>query len=117
MNNQLTWKNHLYGNKDHEGLIPQLGKRIGMVKQLSKYMSVEKLKYFASGMFYSKLSYCLPVFGSVFGVDSDTYKEEYSRYSSFTMKDNHNLQILQNKLSRLILKAEYNTPTSELLKE
>ena len=66
VNNQLTWKNHLYGDKDHEGLIPQLGKRLGMMKHLSKYMSKDKLKTFSSGIFYSKLSYCLPVFGKHF---------------------------------------------------
>ena len=39
INNQLTWKNHLYGDKEHDGLIPQLRKRVGMLKRLSKYMS------------------------------------------------------------------------------
>ena len=41
----------------------------------------------------------------------DKYKEENS---SFTVRDNNNLQVLQNKLNRLILDAEYNTPTEVL---
>ena len=36
INNELTWKNHLYGDQDSEGLVPQLSKRIGVMKQLSK---------------------------------------------------------------------------------
>ena len=113
LNNKLTWKNHLYGDQDNMGLIPQLSKRLGMLRRLSKYMSKDKLKLFSSGIFYSKLNYCLPVFGNIFGLDR--YKSENRRYISFTVKDNNNLQVLQNKLNRLLLNAEYNTPTSDLL--
>ena len=56
VNDQLTWKNHLYGDKDREGLIPQLAKRIGMLKRLAKYMSKEKLKSFSSGIFIPSLA-------------------------------------------------------------
>ena len=115
INNTLTWKNHIYGDQDNIGLLPQLSKRLGMLRKLSKFMSKEKLSYFSSGIFYSKLSYCLPVFGNIFGLD--TYKEENRRYFSFTVKDNNNLQVLQNKLNKLLLNAEYNTPTAELLKQ
>ena len=115
LNNKLTWKNHLYGDQDNTGLIPQLGKRLGMLKQLSKHMSKEKLSYFSNGMFYSKLNYCLPVFGNIFGME--TYKEENRRYFSFTIKDNNTLQVLQNKLNKILLDAEYNTPTEDLLNQ
>ena len=77
LNNELTWRPHLYGDQENEGLIPQLSKRIGVMRLLSKHMSKEKLKYFASGNIYSKLSYCLPVFGNVFSLDR--YKEEKNR--------------------------------------
>ena len=113
LNNKLTWKNHLYGDDNNMGLVPQLSQRIGMLKRLSKYMTKEKLKYFSSGIFYSKLNYCLPVFGNIFGLDG--YKEENRRYFSYTIKDNNNLQVLQNKLNRLLLDADNNTPTSDLL--
>ena len=106
LGNDLTWKTHLYGDKEHEGLIPQLSKRVGIMKQLSKYMNRDKLMYFASGIFYSKLSYCLSVFGNVFGLEQE-YKEENNRYTSFTKEDNNRLQILQNKLNRLLLGADY----------
>ena len=113
LNSQLTWKSHLYGDKDNKGLIPQLNQRIGMLKRLSKFMSKKKLKHFSEGIFYSKLNYCLPVFGNVFGLD--TYKEVNRRYYSFTVKDNNNIQVLQNKLNRLLLDADYNTSTQDLL--
>ena len=83
------------------------------MKQLSKYMDREKLMFFASGIFYSKLSYCLPVFGNIFGLDK--YKEENRKYFSFTVKDNQNLQVIQNKLNKLLLDADHNTSTAELL--
>ena len=101
INNRLTWSNHLYGDEENEGLVTQMSKRIGILKKPSTRMSKERLKLFASGIFYSKLSYCLPVFGNVFGLEK--YKEENNRYTSYTMADNHNLQVLQNKLNRLII--------------
>ena len=113
LNNQLTWKNHLYGDKCNQGLIPQLSARIGIMKLLGKFMTREKLQYFANGIFYSKLSYCLAVFGNVFNLDK--FKEKNSRYTSFTKTDNNRLQVLQNKLNRLLVNADYKTPTSDLL--
>ena len=85
------------------------------MRKLSKYMNKDKLKFFASGIFYSKLSYCLPVFGNVFGLNK--YKEENTRYISYTKGDNNRLQILQNKLNRLLLEADPCTPTSQLLQD
>ena len=115
INNTLSWKNLMYGDTEHIGLVSQLGKRLGMLGKLSKLMSKDKLRYFCSGIFYSKLSYCLPVFGNIFGLD--TYKEENRKYFSFTVKDNNTLQTLQNKLNRLLLNARYNTPTADLLEQ
>ena len=115
INNSLTWKNHLYGDSESDGLIPQLAKRIGILKKLSKRMSKSRLAQFAFGIFYSKLSYCLPVFGNVFGLEK--YKETNSRYTSFTVADSNRLQVLQNKVNRLLTGAKYNTPTIDLLEE
>ena len=66
LNNKLTWKNHLYGDEDNMGLVPQLNRRLGMLKRLSRVKSKDKLEYFYNGVFFSKLSYCLPVFGNIF---------------------------------------------------
>ena len=70
INNELTWKSHLYGDEENVGLIAQLSKRIGMMKKMSKSISKENLEYFASGIFYSNLNYRLPVFGNVFGLEN-----------------------------------------------
>ena len=86
-----------------------------MLKRLSTRMSKKRLKLFASGIFYSKMSYCLPVFGNVFGLER--YKQENSRYTSFTIADNNKLQVLQNKLNRLLTGASFNTPTATLLED
>jgi hypothetical protein len=59
------------------------------------------------------MSYCLPVFGNTYGLD--IYKEENWWYFSFTVKENHKLQVLQNKLNRLLLDIDCNTPTEDLL--
>ena len=113
VNNELTWKSHLYGDQNNEGLISKLSKRVGILKHLSKYMSRSRLKEFASAMFYSTLSYCLPVFGHVFGLNE--YKEKNSRYTSFTMSDNRKLQVLQNSVNRILTGAGRETSTSSLL--
>ena len=115
INSNLTWNNHLYGDDTSEGLVTQLSKRVGILKKLSSKMNRERLRQFAAGIFYSKLSYCLPVFGNVFGLEK--YKVTNSRYTAYTMGDNHKLQVLQNKLNRLLTGAKYNTPTADLLKQ
>ena len=115
INNNLTWQNHLYGDDNNEGLVQQLSKRIGVLKKMSRQMDRKNLKFFAAGMFYSKLIYCLPVYGNVFGLEQ--YREQNFRYQSYSVKDNHKLQVLQNNLNRLLLNAKYDTPTEVLLQE
>ena len=38
LNNQLNWKNHLYGDEENLGLVKELSQRIGMLKQVRKYV-------------------------------------------------------------------------------
>ena len=115
VNNELTWKNHLYGDAENEGLVQHLSKRIGVMKKMARVMDRKNLQFFASGIFYSKLNYCLPVFGNVLGAEQ--YNDQDSRYQSYTVKDNYKLQVLQNNLNRVLLNAKYDTPTEVLLKE
>ena len=51
INNKLSWKDHLYGDKDNPGLVSQLKQRVGTLRRLSKYMSKERLKMMVSGIF------------------------------------------------------------------
>ena len=126
LNNHLTWKEHLHGEtwrpagENTQGLIPQLAQRVGILKRLSTITSSKRLRMIAAGLFYSKISYCLSLFVSTWGLD--TYRESGTRFSSFTKEDIRRLQVLQNKVARLLIGSKYtmkqkniNMSTEELL--
>ena len=113
VNNQLTWQQHLFGDEDNTGLVPQLKQRVGILRRLSRHMGRNRLRMFSSGIFYSKLSYCLPVFGNVSGLDK--YMITSSRSLSFTNEDCRKLQVLQNSVNRLLTEARPDTPTADLI--
>ena len=121
LSNDFTWREYLYGetwrnqSKNNSGLINQLSQRVGMIKRLSKCVSRERLKIFAEGLFYSKLNYCLPVFGHVFGLDS--YNLQNQRFSAYTKADNRKLQVLQNTVMRILSGCNRDTPTTVLLEQ
>ena len=68
VNNTLTWKDHLFGNEENSGLIKELSKRIGILKKLRKYIPDKKFKQIVSGIFTSKLIYCMTVWGKVWNL-------------------------------------------------
>ena len=119
INNEMTWTEHLYGEtwraagNNAPGLIPQLTQRVGILRRLSKYMTKTRLKLFSHGLFYSKLNYCLPVFGNVFGLDK--YRDINTRFVAFTREDSRRLQVLQNSVMRLLTGSARSTPTTKLL--
>ena len=53
VNSMMTWKEHLYGDAESQGLISQLKQRVGTLKRLSKYTSKDCLKMLVNGLFYS----------------------------------------------------------------
>ena len=112
VNNQLTWKEHLYGDNENEGLITQLKKRVGTLKRLAKYMSKKRLSMLLGGIFYSKLVYCLAVIGNVNGMLK--YRES-TRMAGMTADDCNKLQVIKNSLNRLLTGARKGTPTKDLL--
>ena len=67
------------------------------------------------GIFFSKLRYCLQLFGNVRGVE--TLRDSDSRFNSFTKSNLRCLQVLQNKVMRLLTGHRYETPVLTLLKE
>ena len=123
LNNKMTWKEHLYGeawrqpdSDNSPGLIPQLSQRVGILRKLSAYASKKKLRMLASGMFDSKLSYCLPLFINTWGLDY--YRDGESRSTSFTKEDCRRLQVLQNQVSRMLItrsQRHQNLSTEQLL--
>ena len=65
-----------------------------------------------SGIFYSKLMYCLPVFGNVHGLEM--YRDNRGRSAGMTVTDCNKLQLLQN---RLITGARLGVATADLLRD
>ena len=71
LNKNLTWKSHLYGNKEEIGLLKKLSKQVGMLKRVCKYLPAQKFNSAVSGIFLSKLRYCITVWGSVWKIPGD----------------------------------------------
>ena len=113
MNNEMTFRSHLHGNDENEGLIQQLSKRAGIIGKLARYISPGNLKSFVAGIFYSKISYCLPLYGNVFGLEK--YRDNTRKYINYTVRDNNKLQVLQNKINRILTRSKFGTSTSDLL--
>ena len=83
-----------------------------MIKHLSKKVNRSSIKVFIDGLFYSKLTCNLPVFGNVFGLAQ--YKETSTRYVNYTKSYINELQVLQNKVNRILLNASNSISTAEL---
>ena len=124
VNNKITWKEHFYGEswrpagENSQGLIPQLSQRLGILRKISLVASKKKLKVLAQGLFYSKLSYCLPLFMNTWGLDN--YRDGDTRTTSCTKEDIRKIQVLQNQVARLLvnkrdLQGKVNISTVELL--
>ena len=92
---------------------------MGILKKLSHHSSRKKLKMLVAGIFYSKLSYCLPLYTSTWGLDA--YSDTMSRFTTYTKEDNRKLQVLQNQVCRLIqgnfYKYKQDQSTKELLEQ
>ena len=78
-------------------------------------MKKDALRNVSNGIFYSKLSYCLAVYGNVKGLN-DTYRETNKMYG-LNSQDINRLQVLQNCVNRIITGARYGVSTEDLLKE
>ena len=121
MNNKMTWREHFHGESwrtegnNSKGLIPHLSQRLGILRKIAPVASRKKLKMIAQRLFYSKLSYCLPLFLNTWGLDN--YRDGATRTSK---EDLRKIQVLQNQVARLVvdkreLQVRQNMPTVELL--
>ncbi len=93
------------------GLIPKLVKRIGLLKRLKKFMTIETFSMVMNGIFNSTLIYCLPVYGNVW-----LQGDQRFRYRSFKKDDLRRLQVLQNRAHRLLTNLPSHTSTEVLVK-
>ena len=86
-----------------QGWPPQLSTRVGILKKLYRSAFPKNLKILTNGLFYSKLSYCLPLFTNTWGLDR--YKDGGTRFSCYTKEDKRKLQVLQNQVTRLFIRG------------
>ena len=84
---------------DDNSLIRQLGTRINALKILSSAADFKTRKMLANGIFLSKLTYLIPLWGGC---------------ESFLIRS---LQIVQNRAARVVTKLGMFTPTKTLLRE
>ena len=115
VNSDITWKNHLFGNDDDDGLLKALSKRVGMLIQLRKHLPNDKFRQAVSALFSSKLCYCITVWGGVWNLPGDL--NDNTRYNtSITKEAMRKLQVVQNKCMRMMTGLDRSTPTKTLLK-
>ena len=120
VNNQLTWRHYLTGEKwrtpkseNLPGLFTQLSQRIGMLRKLVNIVPRDRFSMFSQGMFSSKILYCLQVFGNTWGFG---YDDVSRKSAAFTLEDIRKLQVLQNQVCRMKTGLGYNVSTEDLLK-
>ena len=93
----LKWAEHLQDNQ--ESLLKSLTTRLSALKKLGQVASLKTRKMIANGVFMSKLSYLISVWGGCEG---------------YLVRS---LQVIQNKVARVVTKKPWSTPTSILLSQ
>ena len=97
LHQDMKWGEHILDNE--ASLVRSLNSRLGALKMVSKVASFKNRKMIANGIFMSKLTYLMSLWG---GYRKDLIQK---------------LQSLQNKAARAVTKLDWYTPTSELLKQ
>ena len=97
LHQDMKWSEHILEHE--ESLVRSLNSRLGAVKLVSKVASFRNRKMIANGIFLSKLTYLMPLWG---GCSKGLVKT---------------LQTIQNKAERAVTKLDWNTPTAVHLKQ
>ena len=92
----LKWSEHLIDNKK-ENIIKSLYTRLGALKKIRKIATFKNRKMIAEGIFSSKLSYLIALWG---GCGTVLKKS---------------LQIVQNKVARIVTRLDWSTSAKQLL--
>ena len=93
----MKWSEHIRDNEDN--LIVSLNKRLAALKIIARVGSFKNRKMLENGIFMSKLTYLIALWGGCGAV----------------LK--RSLQMIQNKVARLVTKLDWLTPTETLLKQ
>ena len=116
VNNTATFRTHIYGDDENQGLLKQLSGRVGILKRLKRFMPPACLKTIMEGLFSSKIMYGMTTWGRVWHIPGSL--DEETRTSTSITKDHlKKVQVLQNKCMRIICSSDYKTPTSVLLQK
>ena len=115
VNNSATWHHHLYGNQDNPGLLKQLSQRIGILKQVRRFMTDRQFRMVKNGIFTSKLLYCITTWGGIWGLEG--MDEEVRKKVAIRKEDMRRLQVLQNRSMRVHKQMPRDTPTTALLNQ
>jgi hypothetical protein len=91
----LKWSEHIRDNK--ENLVRSLATRLGAMKKIGRVASFQNRKMLANGIFMSKLSYLIALWGGCGILLRKT------------------LQIIQNKVARAVTKLDWSTSPAVLL--
>ena len=119
----MSWLPHFWGEcwriKDNQtGLIPDLLRRLGLLKYLARVSSKHHMKSLVPGMFTSKLRYGLQLTSSIWGLSS--YGEHELNKLSCPRGTMIKLQTAQRQAAILLcpdMALDYMTPTSLILQE
>ena len=93
----LKWDEHIRDNE--ESLMRTLNSRLGALKMVAKVASFKNRKLIAEGIFMSKLTYLISLWGGC---------------AKYLMKS---LQVIQNRAARTVTRLGWDTPTRELLRQ
>ena len=86
--------------------------RIGVPRSLRKYLSDAKFRQAISGLFTSKLIYCISVWAGVWNIPGQL--QEHCK-PSISKEDMRRLQTLQNKVLRMLTRSDRLVSTDQLM--
>lgn len=119
----LSWTPYLWGEvwrqkNNHQGLVPTLIQRLALLCHLEKYSSKAMMRSFVPAMIISKITYALPLIGSLLGLGG--YNTLEPQKTSFRKQDILRLQSIQRTAMIMTLPTSphlQNQPTIDLLNE
>ena len=117
VNNSCNWKNHLYGDNEHIGLLKELSKQVGILRKLRKFIPDQKFRQIVNGVYTSKQIYGLTVFARLWGLPGTSMDGEKRNNTMTTKEDMRRMQVLQNSVMRIMSRSRYDTPTTTLLEK